>query len=173
MKSTAFYLKALALFIGVFMTAFGLFGAVSAFAEEGESESSVYTETEIDTPVDTQPETEAPIYTEPETEEPIYTEPETEEPEYTEEQETEEPVYTEPETEEETEYIGGNVEPYQEPATYFEPPTDPKTVSEKTYSTNYTAGIVSWICVAVGLIVVISVVISTMASGRKYDRARL
>ena len=42
-----------------------------------------------------------------------------------------------------------------------------KTVSDKQYSTSYTAGIVSWICVAVGVIVVAAVLISTKVGGKK------
>ena len=41
-----------------------------------------------------------------------------------------------------------------------------KSVSSKTYSTDYTAGIVSWICVGVGLIVVLVMLVSTKLSGR-------
>lgn len=103
----------------------------------------------------------------PETEE-VYTEPVyTEEPVYT------DPVETEPETEyvapvteyiaPETEYVNNLVTPTE----YFEPPTLPKTISQKTYSTNYSAGIISWICVGVGVIVIIVVLVSTKISGRR------
>ena len=42
-----------------------------------------------------------------------------------------------------------------------------KSVSNKTYSTDNIAGIVSWICVGVGLVVVAVMLISTKASGRR------
>ena len=90
---------------------------------------------------------------------------------------TEEPAepVTEPQPEETqapTEYAApiendnnnsGNIAPTE----FFEPPTLPKTVSQKTYSTNYTAGIVSWICVGVGIIVMAVVLISNKISGRR------
>ena len=45
-----------------------------------------------------------------------------------------------------------------------------KSISKKTYSTDYTAGIVSWICVGVGLIVMLVMLVSTKISGRKSGR---
>ena len=42
-----------------------------------------------------------------------------------------------------------------------------KSVSNKTYSTDNIAGIVSWICVGVGLVVMAVMLISTKASGRR------
>ena len=42
-----------------------------------------------------------------------------------------------------------------------------KSVSSKTYSTDNIAGIVSWICVAVGLVVMAVMLISTKLSGRR------
>lgn len=53
-----------------------------------------------------------------------------------------------------------------EPTGFIAPAMD-KSVSNKTYSTDYTAGIVSWICVGVGIVVVTAVLVSTKASGRK------
>ena len=50
---------------------------------------------------------------------------------------------------------------------FFIPPTVPKTVSQKTYSTNKAFGAASWICVAVGIVVILAVAISTKAGGRK------
>lgn len=50
----------------------------------------------------------------------------------------------------------------------FEIPTVAKTISTKTYSTNYTAGIVSWICVAIGVLIVAVVLISTK-NGAKFN----
>lgn len=115
---------------------------------------------------------------------------EPDEPEYSEEPETEyiAPVteYIEPDTE----YVAPDTEEYH-PETYYEEPqqeqlateyialidsAEPtgfiapamdKSVSNKTYSTDYTAGIVSWICVGVGVVVVTAVLVSTKASGRK------
>ena len=57
--------------------------------------------------------------------------------------------------------------------TEFVAPTQAKTVSDKEYSTNYTEGIVSWMCVAVGVLVIAVVMISTKAGGRKADRKRI
>ena len=48
-----------------------------------------------------------------------------------------------------------------------------KSVSDKTYSTDYTAGVVSWICVGVGVVVIIVMLVSTKISGRKADRRRI
>lgn len=127
-----------------------------------------------------------PVYTDAPTEyidpEPVYTEPPTEyvEPEPTETEapteyvepepvETEAPTeYVEPEpvhTEAQTEYVAPVTA--AQGTTEFQAPTMEKTISEKQYSTNYTAGIISWICVAVGVIVVAVVLISTKAGGRR------
>ena len=54
--------------------------------------------------------------------------------------------------------------------TEFVAPTLPKTVSTKNYTTNYAAGIISWLCVLVGVIVIISVAVSTKLSGSR-DRS--
>ena len=54
--------------------------------------------------------------------------------------------------------------------TEFVPPTIPKTVSEKSYTTNAAAGIISWICVIVGLIVIFAVAVSTKLSGYRAGR---
>ena len=129
-------------------------------------------------------ETVEPVYTEPEYTEPIYTEPETEYIEETTEyiEETTEPYieetteYVEPETEEQvqqqTEYIS-NQEQQQLATTEFVAPTVAKTVSQKKYETNYTAGIISWICVGVGILVVVAVLISTKVSGGKAKKKRV
>lgn len=139
--------------------------AASAVEEYSEP---VYEEPEIVTeaPEDTEyfePETEAE-YTEPETEyiapETEQAQPETQQEEYTEQE------YVEPETQAtQNEYIA-MVESAEEPTNFIAPQMD-KSVSKKTYSTDYTAGIISWICVGVGVIVVIAVLISTKVSGRK------
>lgn len=119
-------------------------------------ETEVYTEpeyTEEYTEIETIPETE--FYTEPPTE--YYTEAVTEE--YTYEPVTEEP--TEPYYEETTEYdfnnnvVNETVSPTQ---------LSTSKVSTKRYETNYAAGVVSWCCVIVGIIVIIFVLLSTKIS---------
>ena len=105
-----------------------------------------------------------PPYVEPETE-PPYVEPETEAPA------TE---YVQPETEaqgqDETQYQNQYVETQAPDSTEFQAPTIAKTVSEKKYSTSYTAGIVSWICVGLGVVAIAVVMISTKVGARKRIR---
>lgn len=114
--------------------------------------------------------------------EPVYTEPVATEPPYAEET-TEYVPETEPLPQETTEYVPTETEPYepeteaptqaqyvesqQSTTSYIQTPTVSKTVSKKQYSTNYTAGIISWVCVGVGVIVAAVVLISTKVSGRK------
>lgn len=114
--------------------------------------------------------------------EPVYTEPVVTEAPYQEET-TEYVPETEPLPQETTEYVPKTepvepeteaptqaqyVEPQQQSTTsYIQSPTVSKTVSKKQYSTNYTAGIISWACVGVGIIVAAAVLISTKVSGRK------
>ena len=115
--------------------------------------------------------------------EPVYTEPVATEASYQEET-TEYVPETEPYQEETTEYVPTETEPYepeteaptqaqyvepqqQSTTSYIQTPTVSKTVSKKQYSTNYTAGIISWACVGVGVIVAAAVLISTKVSGRK------
>lgn len=75
-------------------------------------------------------------------------------------------VYNEPEqTEKQTQNAAPA--PVVQETTEFQAPTLAKTISDKQYSTNYTAGIISWICVAVGIIVVAAVLISTKVGGKK------
>lgn len=126
----------------------------------------------IDDPVITEPVTEyvEPEYTEPEytdpptTEyvEPVVTEPVTEyvEPEYT------EPEYTEPQ-QQQTQYQQQDITSQQQETSYFVAPTVAKTVSNKKYETNTVAGIVSWLCVGVGVLAVFIVAVSTKVSARK------
>ncbi|MEE0958252.1 MAG: hypothetical protein UH734_09285 [Ruminococcus sp.] len=132
--------------------------AVSAVSAEEYSFEPETPQTDSVPQNDDIPETE-PVYTEPVyTEEPVYTDPVVTEPE------TE---YVAPVTEyvpPQTEYVN-NVE--TTPTEFFEPPTLPKTISKKTYSTNYSAGIVSWVCVGIGVVVVIVVLVSTKLSGRR------
>lgn len=120
-------------------------------------------------PDETEPQYTEPIYTEP-----VYTEaptteyvaPETEEPttEYVQPETTEAPV------QEETQYQNQYVETQAPDSTEFQAPTIAKTVSEKKYSTSYTAGIVSWICVGLGIVVIAVVMISTKVGARKRIR---
>lgn len=162
--------KAIAVMIGLLLMFFGTFGV---FAEDWYGELFDEQSTEEYTDGQYEPETE-PVHTDPYIEHTTeYFEPVTEE------------IVTEPEsdyfetepeaeetTEEQTDYIG-EIETYVPDVTEFVPPTLPKTVSQKTYSTNYTAGIISWICVIVGVIVVIAVLTSTKISGRKNTRKRI
>ena len=120
-------------------------------------------------PDETEPQYTEPIYTEP-----VYTEAPT--TEYV-EHETEEPTteYVQPETteapvQEETQYQNQYVETQATDSTEFQAPTIAKTVSEKKYSTSYTAGIVSWICVGLGVVVIAVVMISTKVGARKRIR---
>ncbi len=48
-----------------------------------------------------------------------------------------------------------------------------KSVSDKTYSTDYTAGVVSWICVGVGVVVIIVMIASTKIHGARMSRRRI
>ena len=48
-----------------------------------------------------------------------------------------------------------------------------KSGSDKTYSTDYTAGVVSWICVGVGVVVILVMIISTKISGSRASRRNL
>lgn len=113
---------------------------------------------------------EEPAYTAAPTEfvEPVQTEATTEfvEPEPIQTEESTEFVDNQPEqTEEQTQNAAPA--PVVQETTEFQAPTLAKTISDKQYSTNYTAGIISWICVAVGIIVVAAVLISTKAGGKK------
>lgn len=164
MKSVSFLKKAVC--FSILITAI-FFSTLSVFAVDYDGDG-----------IDDDISTVEPVYTEP-----IYTEPVYTESPYVEET-TEYVPETEPYHEETTEYVPPETEPY-EPETevptqaqYVEPeqvgttsfiqtPTVSKTVSQKQYSTNYTAGIVSWACVGVGIIVAATVLISTKVSGRK------
>ena len=114
-----------------------------------------------------------PVVTEyvPDETKPQYTEPIYTEPVYTEAPTTE---YVQPETEaqkqEETQYQNQYVETQATDSTEFQAPTIAKTVSEKKYSTSYTAGIVSWICVGLGVVAIAVVMISTKVGARKRIR---
>ena len=69
-----------------------------------------------------------------------------------------------------TEYQNQYVETQATDSTEFQAPTIAKTVSEKKYSTSYTAGIVSWICVGLGVVAIAVVMISTKVGARKRIR---
>ena len=102
-------------------------------------------------------------YTEPYTE--PHTEPEPTEP-YTEPVWTEEPTeYYEPETESPRDEYAQLIEDAEEPTGINSVKMD-KSVSNKGYATDYTAGIVSWFCVGVGVVVVLVMLISTKLGGR-------
>lgn len=164
MKSDSFLKKAVCFSI---LIAAVFFSGFSVFAEDYDGDG-----------IDDDVSTVEPVATEP-----VYTEPVYTEPSYAEETTVYYPE-TEPYQEETTEYIPPETEPY-EPETeiptqaqYVEPeqvgttsfiqtPTVSKTVSKKQYSTNYTAGIVSWACVGVGIIAAAAVLVSTKVSGRR------
>ena len=159
--------RAAAVLLGVMLIAFGTFGVLadnddqsSANPDSSQSEQ-VDPATEAPQPVTEEPQPEP----QPETEAP---QPETEAPEPETEPETE-PVEKEPETEEpDPNYYVNNGEDSNTDATKFLiSPTVPKTVSKKTYSTNYAFGAASWICAGVGIVVILAVAISTKASGRR------
>lgn len=120
-------------------------------------------------PDETEPQYTEPIYTEP-----VYTEAPT--TEYDVPPETEAPAteYVQPATDEpvqeETQYQNQYVETQAPDSTEFQAPTIAKTVSEKKYSTSYTAGIVSWICVGLGVVAIAVVMISTKVGARKRIR---
>lgn len=82
------------------------------------------------------------------------------------------PAYVETEPPQESGYEEeyGGYHNYTDPA---QQPTDlnaikiDKSISNKTYNTDNTAGIVSWICVGVGLIVILVMLLSTKLTGNK------
>ncbi len=117
-------------------------------------------------PTDPEPEPTEPEPTEPV---PVTTEPVTTKPAPV----TTEPVETVAPT---TENAGGGVDdhggnvPFNTKPLIENKSDIDKSISTKTYSTDYTAGIVSWICVGVGLIVILVMLVSTKISGRKSGR---
>lgn len=121
----------------------------------------------------TEPETlpTEPLPTEQPEPETVYTEPEPTEPPVTEAPETETPE-TEPERRYEPEETESPRDEYvqllddQAPTGANAAKMD-KSVSNKTYATDNTAGIVSWICVGVGLIVVIVMLVTTKITGKR------
>ena len=79
-------------------------------------------------------------------------------------------TFAEAPKQEETQYQNQYVETQATDSTEFQAPTIAKTVSEKKYSTSYTAGIVSWICVGLGIVAIAVVMISTKVGARKRIR---
>ena len=150
--------RAAAVLLGVMLITFGTFGVLA----DNDDQSSANPESSQSEQVD--PVTEAP---QPETEAP---QPVTEKPE---EPKTE---HVEPKTEYEEPYyyINNGGDSNTDATQLLNAPTVPKTVSKKTYSTNYAFGVASWICAGIGIVVILAVAISTKASGRKnggmYDR---
>ena len=154
---------------------FSLFGMLGVYAEdmpsegEGAQSSAVSEETEY-----VEPETEyVPPQTEyvaPETEyippETEYVAPETEAPQI-QTQAPEQPATRSAQDE----YIA-LIDDAQEPTNNIAPQMD-KSVSNKAYTTDYTAGIVSWSCVGVGVIVVIVMLVSTKITGKRTTQRRI
>lgn len=154
-----------------------VFSATTAFAVDLDGDGyddetgeyiGVVTEAPYEDPVVTDP-----VYTDPiQTEAPTAYVPETEAP--TEEATVYEESETEPQeiaTEALTQaQIAGE---QKEEETVFTAPTVAKTISQKKYTTNYTAGLISWICVIVGVIVAAVVIISTKVSSGKAKRKRI
>ena len=148
----------------------------SAFAVESDTlgnEDEIYetvAETEVIVETDPFVETEEPypIETEPVTDEYIetteyYYEETTEEPQPV----TEEPVIEETEEPQVTEYV-----PYEEDileTTISPTQRSTSTVSTKRYETNFIAGVVSWACVIIGILVLLIFIASTKLSGRKHS----
>lgn len=158
--------RIVAVLFGVMLIAAGTFGVLADPDESQSSEESIVTEAPQPETEEPQPETEEP---QPQTEEPQPVtdapQPETDAPQ----PETEAPKTEEqPETEKQTqEIINNNDDNNKKPTEFFVPPTVPKTVSQKKYSTNYAFGVASWICAGVGVIVILAVAISTKAGSKR------
>ena len=119
-----------------------------------------------------------PVYTDPVYTDPVYTEAPTKYVPETEAPIEETTIYEEDETEPqeiqtEAPTQAQIAEEQEEEETVFTAPTLAKTVSKKKYTTNYTAGLLSWICVVIGVIMVAVVIISTKVSGGKAKRKRI
>ncbi|MEE0868731.1 MAG: hypothetical protein U0L70_02945 [Ruminococcus sp.] len=159
MKSVNFLKKAVCFSILIIVV---FFSGLSVFAVNETDNDFTTVE-----PFETQPEYTEPVVTDaPYQEETTEYVPETEPlPQETTEYVPTETEPYEPETEAPTQ--AQYVEPQQSTTSYIQTPTVSKTVSKKQYSTNYTAGVISWACVGVGIIVAAAVLISTKVSGRK------
>lgn len=139
--------------------------AIDADGDGYDDETGEYIGEVTTAPINTEPVNTEPEYTDPV----ITTEPQTEPVIETTQPHTDEPQ-TEPNYEEPTENVtyAQSIEPDVQPTTeFFQPPTLAKTVSKKQYSTNYTAGIISWACVAVGVLVIFVVLVSNKLSGKR------
>lgn len=170
MKSVSFLKKAVCFSLIIIAVAFSGF---SVFAVDTDGDG-IDDDVSVAEPIETDPSFVDPVVTEPtfaeETTEyiPETLPPAEETTQYVVPVETE-PVQAETQAPAQEQYV----EPQQQSTTYPQAPTVAKTVSEKKYSTNYTAGIVSWACVGVGIIVVAAVLISTKVSGRKASKRRV
>ena len=174
MKRLKFPKRIIALLCGVTLCIGGLVTAYAGsddpmpFDPDPNPDPVVTEQVVTDPPIQTDPPIETiPIQTTVPVTEPIVTDPPTTVP-VTEMPTTLPQVQTEPVTE-----GGGGIIDDHPDTTEFVPPTIPKTVSEKSYSTNYAFGIISWICVLVGVIVIISVAASTKASAYRSRRRRI
>lgn len=143
----------LSVFVAVLLTT-----AVSLSA--GATEYPEFTEQPVQTNPWDEPTQPDPFWTEP-----VFTEPPTAAPEPVWTVAPEE-YYEEEETESPREEYAQLLDEAEEPTGMNSVKMD-KSVSNKTYSTDNIAGIVSWICVGVGLVVVAVMLISTKASGRR------
>ena len=152
MKHRTLINRITAVVFGLLMIAAGAFGA---FAE-------VEVPNVTEEPIATVPVTETPVWTDPPTD------PPTEAPTQATTQPTTQPYQETTETHTEN---GGFIDNNNNhPATEFVPPTIPKTISEKSYTTNVAAGVVSWVCVIVGIVVIFAVIVSTKLSDYRAGR---
>lgn len=141
---------------------------ISELLDYGEDYDPVETD-----PVYTEPEPPTeytmPTFTEPEPTRPTETVPV---PTETVPPETEEPYYPEEETESPRDEYAQLLEEAEEPTGMNSVKMD-KSVSNKAYTTDNMAGIVSWICVGVGLIVVAVMLITTKITGRRSSQREI
>lgn len=162
MKSELLIKKVLCFALVIFSA---LLFSVSAYAVDGEATQPATEYVEQETteyvPEETQIQTQAP------TEAPVQTQaPQVE---------TEPPYQPETQAQEATNAptaAANYVDTTPETTSQVQIPTIAKTVSTKTYSTNNIAGMVSWVCVIIGVLVVIIVLISTKVGGHKNGRQR-
>lgn len=167
--------------VAVFVTVFiALFSFITAYAEpdlDDTQPDSTYTDiTDPPTEEETEPQTDSEQETEPVTDEEAQTttleqtEPETTESETSGEEQT---STQETQTQEQTEYIQSETQE----DTYDDmlPTVDKDSLQLPTAvgshienpTVNATAGIVSWICTGIGVVVILAVLFSTKSSERK------
>ncbi len=145
----------LSVFVAVLLTtAVSLSAGAESFLEPPTQQS------QLEEPTQPDPTWPDPFWTEP-----VFTEPPTAAPEPVWTVAPEE-YYEEEETESPREEYAQLLDEAEEPTGMNSVKMD-KSVSNKTYSTDNIAGIVSWICVGVGLVVMAVMLISTKASGRR------